>query len=977
MAAIASGTKLGRYEVRSMLGAGGMGEVYLAHDLQLKRSVALKVLPADVLGNRMAMHRFVQEARAASALSHPNIAHIYEISRSKETSFIAMEYIEGETLRERLSSRQPRPLSEILHIAIQVASALSAAHAAGIVHRDIKPENIMLHRDGFVKVLDFGLAKQVRALPSSIDPKASTIGRPDTDAGTVLGTVSYMSPEQARGLPVDAQTDIWSLGVILYEMITGRLPFEGAMPNDAIAAILEHEPMPLARFTLELPEAVEWTVMKALTKDRKGRYQTAKELLIDLEKLKSRLEVQAELSRYLPPEEQSREMRLRSYERASAGDISTAQNNSAPEIHSMSSAEYIVTEIRRHKKKALALVLCAVLLVGFAGYMVLSKVRSRPSQQRTLHRLTFDSGLQNTPTWSPDGRLIAYSSDRGGNFDIWIQQVSGGDPIQVTRSQAHDWEPDWSPDGNSIVFRSEREGGGLFVIPAFGGRERKISSFGYRPRWSPDGSKILFLSPGTRIYDYPKVYLVSLAEQSTPSEILTSVEGDPEPVKKGFVSWYPDSRRVSFWGDGGAFWTVPLDGGPPVKSELSDAVKKQIETASVDFGDFRWSPKGDALYFEGTSRGVKNLWKIIVDSKTLKWLDGPERLTTGFSTDTDITLSADGSRLAFTSVNERTRVWFFPFDARSGQIKGDGQPVTSGDMDAWFPDLSPDGKRLVFTARRNGLDKQELWESWIKEDRKQLLASDDSFRFAPRWSPDSARLAYSRFRPVDSASVKKADLSEATEKAGPIVLLNPESGEEQPLTSTGPWLDYMYDWSPDGQFIIGSTNRQSPQRWVIALFPLSAAPHAETEMRVVASNPEQDLWAPRFSPDGNWICYVAQKTTRAGVSVIYVIPSSGGEPVRITMEDAWADKPRWSLDGKTIYFISNRNSAFLNVWGIRFDPVKGRPEGEPFRVTGFASPSLMISTQMAYTEISLSKSSLALPITEVAGSIWIIENVGD
>lgn len=971
---IDEGTKLGRYEVRCMLGAGGMGEVYLAYDLHLKRKVALKVLPEHALDNSLSMRRFVQEARAASALSHPNIAHIYEIDKSEKTNFIAMEYVDGQTLRERLNAGAVT-LMEALRIAIQVAGALASAHSAGVIHRDIKPENIMIHRDGYVKVLDFGLAKQTRDLPAAVDPKAPTIGKPNTDKGTVMGTVSYMSPEQTRGLTVDARTDIWSLGVVLYEMIAGRTPFESDTPSDIIAAILEREPLPLARFSRAVPEAVEWAVMKALTKDLNGRYQTAKEFLNDLEKLKVRLETEANHASF--KEAGSKETYLRAMQSGSAEFMPPDQAARIGQVSSASSAEYIVSGIKRHKKKALALGVLFCAVVGSLIYFMLPRASGRLQQQRQLTRLTFDSGLQSGPAWSPDGRFIAFSSDKGNNLDIWVQQVSGGDPVQVTRSAAHDWQPDWSPDGNSIVFRSEREGGGLFIIPAFGGRERKISSFGYRPRWSPDGSKILFLSPGTRIYDYPKVYVVSLSGDAAPGEILTSVAGDTEPVKKGYVSWYPDSQRVSFWGDGRDFWTVPIAGGEPVKSEITDRVKKQMEEASVVLGNFRWSAGRDALYFEGTSRGVNNLWKVVVDPATLKWIDGPERLTTGSSADADITLSLDGRKLAFTTVNQTTRIWFLPFDVKTGRVSGDGEAMTSSDMNAQFPDLSPDGKKLVFTGHKYGQDKQELWEQWLKSDRRRLLASDDAFRYSPRWSPDSTRLAYSLFRALDPTLAKKADIPEGTEKTGSIVLLNPESGEEQFLTSSGPWLDYMYDWSPDGKFVLGSTNRQSPNRWVIALFPVSAAPQAEKEMRVVLSDPEHDLWAPRFSGDGKWICFVAQSAARAGVSTIYVVPSSGGPPIPITEEKFWSDKPRWSADGKFIYFISNRGSIFLNVWAIGFDASQGKPVGEPIQVTNFGSPTRMISTQLAYTEMCVNKSGLALPITDVSGSIWIMDKVND
>jgi eukaryotic-like serine/threonine-protein kinase len=297
------GTKLGRYEIRAKLGAGGMGEVYLAYDTKLDRKAALKILPADVAANRGRMSRFVQEAKSASALNHPNIITIYEIEHIDSVNFIATEFIDGQTLRERMR-RAPMKLSEVLDVAAQIASALSAAHAAGIIHRDIKSDNIMLRGDGLVKVLDFGLAKLAAVDASSVDTEAST--RFKTDPGTVVGTAVYMSPEQARGLNLDTRTDIFSLGVVLYEMVTGRLPFDGSTASEVIASILsEKEPQPLARYSREVPPELERIVSKGLRKNRDERYQTIKDMLLDLQTLKQQLEFERKLERSLPLKSQS------------------------------------------------------------------------------------------------------------------------------------------------------------------------------------------------------------------------------------------------------------------------------------------------------------------------------------------------------------------------------------------------------------------------------------------------------------------------------------------------------------------------------------------------------------------------------------------------------------------------------------------------------------------------------------------------
>ena len=290
--AIPARKRIGRYEICSQLGAGGMGLVYLAHDTKLDRKVALKILPADV-GGQDRVRRFVQEAKAASALNHPNILTIYEIDEIDSEQFIATEFIDGDTLRERIRTAPLKPL-EAIEIGIQIASALCATHIVGIVHRDIKPENIMLRRDGIVKVLDFGLAKLARNWPvAHADSQAPTQALINTEVGTVLGTPSYMSPEQARGLDVDARTDIWSLGCVLYEMVAARQPFLGATTLDVLSGILDREPESLVLHLPEGPHEFEHIISRALRKDREERYQTVKDLLIDLKDLKSELEVQS------------------------------------------------------------------------------------------------------------------------------------------------------------------------------------------------------------------------------------------------------------------------------------------------------------------------------------------------------------------------------------------------------------------------------------------------------------------------------------------------------------------------------------------------------------------------------------------------------------------------------------------------------------------------------------------------------------
>jgi eukaryotic-like serine/threonine-protein kinase len=363
-------TSLSHYRLLSKIGAGGMGEVYLAEDTKLDRKVALKILPADVAVNPDRMKRFVQEAKAASSLNHPNILTVYEIGHADSVHFIATEFIEGETLRQHLRSEHMR-LSDTLNVATQVADALAVAHEVGIIHRDIKPENIMLRkRDKYVKVLDFGLAKLIEQPPVPINREAPTKSLFKTEEGVVMGTVTYMSPEQATGLKVDARTDIWSLGVVLYEMVAGCLPFEGSTMSELLASILsQKEPPPLARFAREVPAELERIVEKVLRKDREERYQTAKDMLLDLRRLKQKLDVDAEIERTVPPESRSapnEAIPFAGREADSTAQASSAQTATLESAHATSSTEYIISEIKRHKRGVAAL-LAAITLLSVAS----------------------------------------------------------------------------------------------------------------------------------------------------------------------------------------------------------------------------------------------------------------------------------------------------------------------------------------------------------------------------------------------------------------------------------------------------------------------------------------------------------------------------------------------------------------------------------------------------------------------------------
>jgi serine/threonine-protein kinase len=363
------GTWLDHYHVLSLLGSGGMGEVYLAEDTRLKRQVAVKLLPAELTANGDRLRRFEQEAQAASALNHPNIITIHEIGRVDGLNFIVTEFIEGETLRQRMV-RERINLLVVLDVATQAASALAAAHAAGIIHRDLKPENIMMRPDGLIKVLDFGLAKLAEPPTANVDSEAPTVATMDTKMGAVMGTVQYMSPEQARGLKVDPRTDIFSLGIMLYEMLAGRAPFAGETMADIISVLLQKEPQPLSTLAPDAPAELQNIVSKALRKDRDERYQTAKSLLVDLKTLEQELEFAAKLERSALAKADVSASTTSGAQSSATIDQSVASTLEVSKTHPTSSAEYLVTGIKQHKLAAVvALLVIAAGLVGLAAYL--------------------------------------------------------------------------------------------------------------------------------------------------------------------------------------------------------------------------------------------------------------------------------------------------------------------------------------------------------------------------------------------------------------------------------------------------------------------------------------------------------------------------------------------------------------------------------------------------------------------------------
>jgi len=489
------GTRLGRYEIRSQLGAGGMGEVYVAEDTVLRRRAAVKVLAGDFTHSEERLHRFEREAYAASSLNHPNIVTIYEIGSEGELHYIATEFVAGESLRDHMRFGHME-LGEIIELAIQIASALAAAHQAGIIHRDMKPENVMLRPDGFVKVLDFGLAKLADDADFSItDTEAPTQVLLKTEPGRVMGTINYMSPEQARGVEVDSRTDIFSLGVILYEMVARKRPFGGDTKSDVLAAVLMLEPPPLAKFFPEVPVELSRITSKALRKNPDERYQTAKEMLVDLKSVKQELEFEAKTGKAaLLRAPGEFEPAVVTGANSGAGVSTAGQTEAIPTM-----SELFINEVKRHPRRSTLTFSVALLITAGAwGLYRLIRLARQPQSFQTMRltKLTYAGNVaERQVAISPDGKYVVYVVQDAAQQSLWLRQVATAGSVEVVQPAAVGFSGlTFSRDGNYVYYVIvENKISMLYQVAVLGGAPRKLIEDAYGPvTFSPDGERLVF-----------------------------------------------------------------------------------------------------------------------------------------------------------------------------------------------------------------------------------------------------------------------------------------------------------------------------------------------------------------------------------------------------------------------------------------------------------------------------------------------------
>jgi serine/threonine protein kinase/dipeptidyl aminopeptidase/acylaminoacyl peptidase len=693
---LSAGARLGVYEIGSPLGAGGMGEVYRARDPRLKRDIALKVLPETTAADPDRRARFEREAQSIAALSHPNIVTIYSVEEVHGVLFLTMEYVEGKPLSD-LVVKGGLPLTQILNLAIPLADAVSAAHQRGITHRDLKPANVMVTADGRVKVLDFGLAKLMEASPVEMGVTGLPTS-PLTGEGRIVGTVAYMSPEQAEGKPVDHRSDIFSLGIMLYEMATGERPFKGDTSVSVISSIIKDTPASVTDLRPHVPRELSRIVKRCLVKDADRRYQTAKDLRNELEELKHDVD-----SGELVPPDTPRVAPTRWWPRAAvtAGVLT-----------------------------ALALIL------AWRWTSAWPMARSPVAVEATFTQLTSEPGMEVFPSLSPDGQWVVYSSDASGHAAIYLKSVGGQQAFNLTKdSPADDTQPAFSPDGQRIAFRSEREGGGIFVMGRTGESVHRVTESGFNPAWSPNGEEIAFADEGP--------FTATSRNQVSGLWAVTVATGAKRLVTKGDAvqpSWSPHGQRIAYWavnglGDSGGtgavrdLWTVPANGGPALRV---------TDDPAVDWNPI-WAPDGKFLYFASDRGGSMNLWRVPIDEASGRVLGRPEAITTPAAFVGHLSIAADGRHVAYASILRTVNLQTLAFEPSTQTVRGTPVPLTSGSRQYANPDVSPDGASVAFTSVN---PQEDIFVS--REDGTGLrqLTNDLAVDRLPKWSPDGQRIAF-------------------------------------------------------------------------------------------------------------------------------------------------------------------------------------------------------------------------------------------
>ena len=870
------GRKIGTYKIEKQIGEGGMGQVYLALDEKLKRKVALKVLPSHYMENEERVRRMTLEARAISALNHPNIVTIHDVGEIDSTYFITTEFVEGKTLRDKINEKIK--IGESLSLIIQCCNALSAAHQAGVIHRDIKPENIMIREDGYVKILDFGLAK----LTEQVDQ--DSIGMIQTMKGTIMGTPAYMSPEQASGSKVDNRTDLWSIAVVLYELITGINPFKKSNRQETIQAILREEPPNPAKFNSNIPMELNVILQKALEKDADLSYQTASDLIADLKRVKREIDTSS---------------------------LRTNSLNSIPFNKPISKIPVFIG-------------LGVLILTGmFLGYLYLYQQNNinKPDWTKAQSiRLTNQPGTEFFPSISPDGESFVYAANITGNYDIYLRRISGMKPINLTENYpGRDSQPAFSPDGKLIAFRSENNGGGIYLMGVTGENKRRVSKVGYNPSWSPDSKKLVVASS-----------LTIRPSVRTKSDILIiDVEtGEKQKLVGDHCfqpSWSPNGKRIAFWSHGDdnnkrTISTISVEGGNP-----------QIVTdkASTSWNPI-WSPDGRFLYFASNQRGYMAIWRIQIDENSGKTIGEEEIVPTPGKYNRHFSFSKDGKKLIYVQLNNQANLKAVKFNPINEKPIDDPFWITTGDQEVIRPRISPDGKRFAVNLIRQTQDDIGLID--LTGENWRELTNDSFTDRYPIWTPDGEKIVFYSDRDgspqiwmMNSDGSNLKQISNENEQIG-FPILSPDgkkltyrfannyqhiiknlsdlkNKKVRKLTNFSEFSFSVWDWSPDGQKLLGRWRNYVDGKFGVGYYNLDTDKYEKVM--------EGSTTMPRWLPDSRRVIFSYQgklhlfNTETRKLLQIPNIPDEDLVGVGISRE------------ANLLYYVVNQSES--NIWLLDLD----------------------------------------------------------
>lgn len=901
------GRTISHYRILEQLGEGGMGAVYRAEDERLKRHVALKFLRGESLESAEHKRRFLHEARAAAALDHPHICGIYEIEDDGDRLFMVMPLLEGKSLDKRLADG-PLPLTEAVDIAIQTAEALEEAHRKEIIHRDIKTGNIMVRDRGRSRVhatlMDFGLARLSQATKL-------------TREGSALGTAAYMSPEQATGEDIDARTDVWSLGVVLYEMVIGRTPFRADYEQALFYAILNEQAAPMTSLRTGVPMELERIVNKCMAKSPDERYPSMAGLLVDLHALRKDI---------------TGDSRGRTTAMTVVGKPAAAPDQ----------VEHVVATLPWYRKFIPllwgALAVGAIVPIAVIALLESGADRSAPKpawNPADLHvrQLTREPGLAATPSFSPDGQLVVYSADEQGNgdLDVWVQQITGGSRVQLTRHASLDVYPSFSPDGSTVLFTSMRDGGGIYTIPALGGVPRLLSDEAGIARYSPDGDTVAFATGRAGLFVVP-------AEGGEPRKVSTDFS------RVSCFLWLPEGDgfllRGDKEGDDTDWWTVDLDDG----EAQSTGAQEWFATLPMRPGcPSAIDPDDGSVLAMAFSSGGSNIWRFGFDPRRGKILETYERVTFGAGFEEYPAISSDG-RIAYFDAELEFDLWKVPLERAGAEI----EPLTTTDSLEFRPSSNVAGRHVAFV----GFDfaQPDVFVLDTETGEKRAVTQDASAVSSAVLSPDASSVAYDAGRD-DSRSVWVSP-----RRGGLARKLCEDCGTPRA-------------WLPDGKTLV--LENGVPRR--IEQITLD-----EPKPRTLVARTGYDLSAPDISPDGKWIAFGADQPGSSETEGIYIAPLAPGESVD---EADWtpvapgvdSDTPRFSPDGRMLYFRSERDD-FVCLWRIRLDRRTGEPIGDPEAVYHFHSLGRSLgNVDVENFDMSVTSDSVILPLNAVFGNIWVIE----